>query len=252
MAIRLPPSTLTTTELAALERAGLTADAVSGFNPDIDSTLFEDVWVPGGVRTWLTSPDTLQAVSTDVNDTAAGTGARTLILVGLDVNGIRIEEEVTMNGTTLTAATSQSFFRLNDAFVSSVGTYGANNTGQITVQTSGGIVQSALRAGYGRQENSHVTTPANRRSIAYRFTVAVDATKPARLRIKVRFNANVVSAPFPPMHILFEYPSVQNIDTLFLQPQFSLQPFTDIWVDGIGAGQNSVVGVIYAVVLLPG
>lgn len=50
-----------------------------GNNPDVDSAAVpEDIWSGGGAYPWMTGATSLEIVSSSANDTAAGTGARTV------------------------------------------------------------------------------------------------------------------------------------------------------------------------------
>jgi hypothetical protein len=60
---------------------GIVTDAsvyhLFGRNSDVGTTL-EDVWTIGALYTWQTNAFTIEAISTDAADTAAGAGARTI------------------------------------------------------------------------------------------------------------------------------------------------------------------------------
>jgi hypothetical protein len=69
-----------------------------GVNIDVDTgTLPEDIWQYGGVFVPPTTYRLHNFASTSANDTAAGTGARTLTVEGVTTNGIE-SETLTMNG----------------------------------------------------------------------------------------------------------------------------------------------------------
>lgn len=104
-----------------------------GRNIDVDTgTVPEDLWGGGGVYTgWATAAEPLRVASSDTNDTAAGTGARTLTISGLDASYNQITETVTLNGTS-NVVTQQSFLRAHSCRVASAGSGGAN-VGSITV-----------------------------------------------------------------------------------------------------------------------
>jgi hypothetical protein len=55
-----------------------------------------------------------------VNDTAAGTGARTVVIEGLDADYVEITETVTLNGQSA-VLTAASFLRINYAYVATAG-----------------------------------------------------------------------------------------------------------------------------------
>jgi len=68
-----------------------------GYNPDIANSN-ETIWSQGGVYTYPTSASTMYISSSSTADTAAGTGARTATVSGLDANFDEISETVSLNG----------------------------------------------------------------------------------------------------------------------------------------------------------
>ena len=81
---------------------GVFAGTYDGVNvnaeaPNNTLNVEQDVWPYNGNHTWLTAASTLSVVSSSANDTAAGTGARTITLTGLDINLALIVETVTFN-----------------------------------------------------------------------------------------------------------------------------------------------------------
>ncbi len=56
-----------------------------GRNPSVGGAP-ETVWMQGGVYSYLTSASTVYVSSDDADDAAAGTGARTVTVLGLDAN----------------------------------------------------------------------------------------------------------------------------------------------------------------------
>lgn len=71
-----------------------------GINEDIDvATYPQDIWSSGGIFTPPTTYRIHDIVSVSANDTAAGTGARTLRIYGVVSNGLA-DEIITLNGVT--------------------------------------------------------------------------------------------------------------------------------------------------------
>ena len=101
-----------------------------GRNPDIDSAAPEDIWDRGGLWVAPTTGRIHDIVSTDANDTGAGTGAQTVDIFGLDTNYDEQNETVTLNGITNvpTVGTYQRIFRM---IVRTAGS-GGSNVGTIT------------------------------------------------------------------------------------------------------------------------
>lgn len=145
---------------------GITRVTALGSNPDVDiGTLPEDLWTGGGAYPWMTAATSLEVVSSSANDAAAGTGARTIVITGLDVNYIQVTQTVTLNGLTPVAIPSQ-LFRVNSALISSAGS-GKVNAGDVTIRDVGaGATRAIVPAGYGITRQSIYTVPAG-------FTVQV-------------------------------------------------------------------------------
>lgn len=125
------------TEVAQGNVPGVESGLKFGLNRNIDTgTVPEDIWNGGGTYTGFnaTAAETLQVFSSSTLDTAAGTGARTVILFGLDTNYVPITETVTLNGTT-PVVTTQTFLRMDKARVVTAGSLGYNQ-GEITVRQS--------------------------------------------------------------------------------------------------------------------
>jgi hypothetical protein len=137
---------------------GHTRVAAFGNNPDIDSGP-EDVWSGGGLYPWMSADTALEVLSSSANDTAAGTGARTVLIVGLNSSHAPISQTITLNGTTPVAIPT-SLFRINSALIMSAGS-GEVNNGDITIRVAGaGATRAVIQAGYGIARQSQYTVPA--------------------------------------------------------------------------------------------
>lgn len=126
-------------ELAAGRIAGGSIIIKSGRNSDIDAASApEDIWDGGGVYTGFPtgSAETVTVVSSSANDTAAGSGARTVQLIGLNSEWLPTTETVTLNGTTPVTSTN-SYRRITRVVVRTSGSSNAAfNAGTITVAHS--------------------------------------------------------------------------------------------------------------------
>ena len=103
-----------------------------GFNPDVDN-LLETVWAQGGLYSYLAAASVLTLSSSSTADTSAGTGARTVVIYGLDANYNEISETVTLNGQTA-VSTTNSYLRIFRIIVTSAGS-GNQNAGVIYAGT---------------------------------------------------------------------------------------------------------------------
>jgi len=148
--------------VSAGQVSGIALTRFMGHNPDVDlATLPEDVWEGGGVYPFQTTPVSLQLVSSSANDTAVGTGLRTVLVTGLDANYLTISETVTMNGVTPVPLTKQ-YRRINDVIGVTAGS-GASNAGTLVLRVPGpGAVQAQMDAGDGRAHTALLTVPASK------------------------------------------------------------------------------------------
>jgi len=105
-----------------------------GYNPDVD-TQEETVWGNSGDYVWLDNAVTMFVSSTSANDTGTGTGARTILIQGLDEDYNEIEETITLSGQTQ-VATQLSYLRIYRSFVTLAGS-NEGTSGVIYIGSSG-------------------------------------------------------------------------------------------------------------------
>lgn len=143
---------------------GHSAVTFSGYNTDIDTT-WESLIPSGGVIVYPTSAEQMKVSSSSANDTAAGTGARTITITGLDASWNEISEVVTMNGQTA-VLTTNSFLRINGLSVTTADGLLAN-AGNIYVGngvvTAGvpATIYDMIPAGFNNRQTHAYTIPAN-------------------------------------------------------------------------------------------
>jgi len=154
------------------------AFAKQGQNPDIDMGVAEDLWEQGGLFVFPAAAELLDVVSTSTDDAAAGTGARTITIEGLDANFLEIVEIVTMNGTT-PVPTVAAFLRVNKAFVSTAGST-KSNVGTLTADnTTSSNVLINMRPTDGISMSSIFTVPAGKRLLVTSFFASIGSTAAA-------------------------------------------------------------------------
>jgi hypothetical protein len=182
MALLIPP------ELAF----GLTSNKFSsvvkfGQNTNI-STSGEDIASQGGSIPYLTSATTMEIVSSDANDAAAGSGARTVRVYYLDGNWEDQYADVTMNGTNAVEITGD-MLRPYRARVTSCGTSGGSNTGTLTIRPSGGgSTYLEIPASVGTTLFGAYTVPAGYEALLVQGTVHSESTKVSDFYLYTRAN----------------------------------------------------------------
>lgn len=153
----------TETSIASGKFSGYSIVNKVGRNPDIDTaTVPEDIWGGDGVYTGFPDTDleTIEILSDSVNDTAAGTGARSVNITGLDTNYNVISETVILNGTT-PVETIQQFRRAHTMRTVTAGSGGVN-AGTITARhsTTEANIFVVMQPGINQTNSSGYTVPA--------------------------------------------------------------------------------------------
>lgn len=130
-----------------------------GNNPDVDTATVEVVDPLGGTTIpWMSAATSLEAVSDNAADAAAGTGARTITILGLDSNYDRVTLTVTLNGVTAVALSTQ-LVAINRVTVTTAGS-GLTNAGTLTIRNaSAGTTRITVPVGRSISQSSGYTVP---------------------------------------------------------------------------------------------
>ena len=142
---------------------GHTPIIVFGYNADLD-TSEESIWPNGGTVPHPTVASVLKISSTSTDDAAAGTGARTVFIEGLDGSFNVVNETVILNGQT-SVNTTKSYLYVNQFYVATVGSGGVNagtiNAGTGTV-TDGvpAVLYDLIFTGFNQRTTAHYCVPA--------------------------------------------------------------------------------------------
>jgi hypothetical protein len=138
-----------------------------GYNPDIgvaatavDITPYGNDYLPSSVVA-AEDIDITSASGDDDNDTPAGggTGARTIVIEGLDSDYKLQSETIALNGTADVNPTLD-YIRIHRAYVATAGT-GAVNAGNITIDVGGSNTMAQILANRGQTLQAVYTIPAN-------------------------------------------------------------------------------------------
>jgi len=152
-------------DIAAGRTQGITVVNKFGRNPSISSNSTpEDVWGGGSVYTGFPTgaAETVQIFSSSADDASAGTGTRTVQIIGLDANYAVQTETLTLNGTT-PVVSSGLYTRVHTASARSAGASNqAFNAGEITVRHSSSTANifQVIEAGTNQSYSCGYTIPA--------------------------------------------------------------------------------------------
>ena len=146
--------------------AGYRTSNVNGFQNAKDNAFDNINTQAGDPLDFPTSAVTMGIASSSANDTSAGTGARTVLIQGLDESFNEIQEVVTLSGQTK-VETSNQYFRINFLQVLTVGSAG-NNQGDIWIADTADTFTSGVPSTpvnsitnfWSKSYNSIFTVPA--------------------------------------------------------------------------------------------
>lgn len=150
-----------------------------GFNTDINGAE-ETIWSRGGTYVYPTAAEINTLSSTSANDTANGTGARTVTVSGLDANYNEISETVSLNGQT-PVNTVNAYIRINRMFVATAGSGGgsagtiAAGTGTVTAGVPA-VCYAEILSSDNQTLMTVWTVPAGYTAYIYKGTISTATT----------------------------------------------------------------------------
>lgn len=182
---------------AAKHQFGSAIDITTSYTPVTTNQVYMTKQVAGAVSLRIKAGG-------NANDTAAGSGAREVTLVGLDETGAEVTKTVATAGASASSATTATFIRLYDAYVSSSGAYGLPGTGAhsaaITIEDSGGTADWAVISATGYPHGkSHIgcySVPLGKQAFITHYQLTMDGNKPVDFILITRENILETAAPY--------------------------------------------------------
>ena len=190
-----------------------------GRNSDVGQT-FEPVTTTGTYWTPLaTGATTVRVKAGNANDTADGTGARSVTFTGIDINGNRLTETLATNGTSAGPDSTNSFMRIDRLWVASSGTYATDtagsHAGDITIENSAGTEDiatiSATDWARGQSQIGVYTIPAGQIGYLNSSVISVDSNKTVDIGLYRRTGVTQTAAPYDAMRLIMEQNGISGI-----------------------------------------
>ena len=219
-----------------------------GFNSAVGDAE-ETVWDGGGLYVYPAAATVMKVSSSSTNDTSAGTGARTVVISGLDADYQEISETISLNGQTA-VNTTNSYLRVYRGRVTSAGS-GATNAGTIYVGT--GVVTSGVPAtsyaqikpGEGQTLMALLTIPAGFTGYLQQGTISTgteQANKYLTARLKVR-----------PFGEIFQTKALVTLANEFIGFDFgvalAIPEKSDIEARAVSSSGENAVAVTFSLIL---
>ena len=153
---------------------GATRVAALGYNPAINQAgVPADTWGGAGLYPLMPSALALQIASGSALDTAAGTGARSVLVVGTDINYVPMTELIALAGTSQVPLT-KAFYRINAALVMSAGSLETNQAPISITRVTGGALQAVIATYVGATEQSYYTVAAGHTLLLFNVDVELN------------------------------------------------------------------------------
>lgn len=224
-------------------------ESVNASTPPINAGVTSDIWQDGGILVQQSAAQRMRIVSSSASDTAGGSGARLVLVRGLDSNFELLSELVAMNGTTpvFTVNTYRRHFRT--AVIES-GTFGTTIISSLagtltldwesTTDLISTITPNTNAFSQASTRLTHITVPRGFSGQIPAFSLSVDGTKPISAALMFRLNSDESSAPFGSVQIAAKSDSFSGKGETILPNPFTFPETTDIWM-ACTSGSNATV-----------
>lgn len=191
-------------------------------------------------------------------DTAAGSGARSIKLYGLNAQGDEITEVIATAGTSASQATTQTFIRLYLAEVYESGTYGTQAAGShaasIVIENAAGTEDwaSILLNGFPSSSSAigSITVPRNHVGLVTSFSISVDQTKSTDILILQRSGILDAAAPYQPIKKVQEFVGVSASSAIRFDMPIRFPELTDVGVLAKVSNGTGAVSVDMEILML--
>jgi hypothetical protein len=223
-----------------------------GRNPAVPNGSFAFVNTLGFTAWPLSAPTTVRVKAGDVADDVGGAGAAEITVQGIGLDFKEATEVLATNGTSASAVTATSFWRVHRAWVSSVGTYGAANTAAVTIENgAGGTDLIQIGAEEGQTQYAAWTVPAGKTAYFLSAHLMVDSGKTADLAMYMRENMDITSGNLSSKRLQFYWDGVLGHMTFKPNsPVNRMEAKTDFWFEAQGSGAQTEVSVDFELLVV--
>lgn len=186
----------------------------------------------------------------DANDTAAGTGARSVRLTGLNATGDVVSETIATAGASASAATTATFIRLFDAEVVDSGTYGTQAAGShaadiVIENAAGGTDWATIPVNGFATSNTSIasyTIPRGYTGFIEGINIAIEGAKIADVLMLSRGGVLDTAAPYQPIKRVHEWIGIESTYTDTFTMPLLFPELTDVGMLGkVSNGTASVM-----------
>lgn len=241
-------------EIVRDKRTGFTTERKFGASQSVGTTARDITALATGAYPFPQSALQVRVkAGGDANDTAVGTGTRSVRIDGLDTNLDFVSQLVNTAGASASLYAATALRRIVRAYSFDAGTYGGSNASDIIIENSAGDELAQIDAGLGQTQLGVYTVPAGKTAYVFNRRAQVSGNKAAELRFWQRQGADDVAVPFVSKRLVTRFPSFTGIatDEGVGRPAFVVIPEkTDLWWSGFTASGTTEVSVWWDMILV--
>lgn len=192
----------------------------------------------------------------NANDDAAGTAAREITIVGLDVNLDLAVETLATNGAGASLLSTTFWWRINQVYVSKVGTYGGINIAAITLEdTSPGDVLT-ITARESVSNMAIYSVPRKHTGLMRYAAAAIGGSVAVTVFLVVRPDLDAVDASLSDVRAALRARTLQAVNAGFYNFDLERAPIvipekSDVYAVGSSASATPPVSLFANVLLIP-
>lgn len=168
-------------------------------------------------------------------DTANGAGARSVTLIGLDVNGDYLQETIATAGASASALTTNKFLRLTEAIVQTSGTYATqtalSHVASINIEDDAGNLWATIQdtdIPRGDSEIASYSVPRNRTLFITNVRVEAAAANKSNIVMFARSGILQSAPPYDAMVLLQEFPEFSGVTQFRFDPPIRINQLSDV------------------------
>jgi hypothetical protein len=168
-------------------------------------------------------------------DSASGSGARSVILTGLDANGDLVTEIIATAGASASASSQTLFLRLIDAAVYTSGTYATqaalSHVATINIEDTAGNLWAVIQdtdIPRGDSEIAAYSVPRDRSLFIQNIRVQAAEANKSNIVMFKRSGILQTAAPYDPMVLLWELPGFSGAQQFTFDPPIRIDELSDV------------------------
>ena len=237
---------------------GLSSDDKFGRNSAVGTT-FVPVCTGGFYQTPQASgATTLRVAAGSANDIYGGSGAWSVVVVGIGPDGSMVSDTLRCNGDAAGTPGTVEFIRVFRCYISESGTYAtqsiSSQAGSITIESADGVDTWAVirdtDLGRGQSQIAAITVPRGYRMFLASCDFSVETTKVATIVLFKRDNILDASAPYSAMRVQEEYVGViGELSHVHEPPIGPFNEMTDVGFLAKVSGQTGDISITFAYIL---